>query len=146
MFKINQWNRGKNKIKVKNVFFLKKWCKRKLKIELFIKLLSDDSSYLFQILFNVIENDYKVLQLIDLFAGQKIQFPDRKKVHRLLEKIKIYTFVKHSNNKDNACKLLAKQYNKRILQIRTIVDRIDYLLANGDYRDIEKLKESAKED
>lgn len=114
--------------------------------ELFIKLLSDDSSYLFQILFNVIENDYKVLQLIDLFAGQKIQFPDRKKVHRLLEKIKIYTFVKHSNNKDNACKLLAKQYNKRILQIRTIVDRIDYLLANGDYRDIEKLKESAKED
>lgn len=108
--------------------------------EIFVKLLSDDNSYLIQVLFNILEDDYKTLQLIDLLAGQRIQFPDRKKIHRLLEKIQIYTFVKHSNNKEAACKLLAKQYNKRILQIRTIVDRIDYLLDDGDYKDIEKMK------
>ena len=50
-------------------------------IELFIKLISDDSSYVFQVLFNILEDNDLTLQLIDIFAGQKIQFPTRKKLN-----------------------------------------------------------------
>ena len=100
--------------------------------DIFIKLISDDYSYLFQVLFNIIEDDNLVLEIIDILAGQKIQFPTRKKLYKLLEKIKIYTFVKNKNYSQDSCKLLAKQYNKRISQIKSAVDRIDYLLSNGN--------------
>ena len=104
---------------------------------LFIKLISDDYSYIFQVLFNIVEDNDLVLEIIDILAGQKIQFPPRKKLYKLLEKIKIYTFVKSKNYSQDSCKLLAKQYNKRISQIKSAVDRIDYLLNNGKYRDIQ---------
>ena len=81
--------------------------------DIFIKLISDDYSYLFQVLFNIIEDDNLVLEIIDILAGQKIQFPTRKKLYKLLEKIKIYTFVKNKNYSQDSCKLLAKQYNNR---------------------------------
>lgn len=109
--------------------------------DIFIKLISDDYSYLFQVLFNIIEDDNLVLEIIDILAGQKIQFPTRKKLYKLLEKIKIYTFVKNKNYSQDSCKLLAKQYNKRISQIKSAVDRIDYLLSNGKYKEIQNLEE-----
>ena len=72
--------------------------------DIFIKLISDDYSYLFQVLFNIIEDDNLVLEIIDILAGQKIQFPTRKKLYKLLEKIKIYTFVKNKNYSQDSCK------------------------------------------
>ena len=107
---------------------------------LFIKLISDDYSYIFQVLFNLIEDDDLVLEIIDILSGQKIQFPPRKKLYKLLEKIKIYTFVKSKGYSQDSCKLLAKQYNKRISQIKSAVDRIDYLLNNGKYREIQEFE------
>ena len=58
--------------------------------DIFIKLISDDYSYLFQVLFNIIEDDNLVLEIIDILAGQKIQFPTRKKLYKLLEKLYNY--------------------------------------------------------
>lgn len=109
-------------------------------IELFIKLISDESSYLFQVLFNVLEDDDAALQLIDIFAGQKVQFPSRKKIYKLLERIKIYTYVKSKGYSQESIQLLAKQYKRRNSQIKSYVDRIDYLLANGKYRELENLE------
>lgn len=107
---------------------------------LFIKLVSDDYSHIFQIIFNVIEDDTKTLELIDILAGQRIQFPARKKLYKLLEKIKIYTYVKNRDNSNESCQTLAKIYKKRVSQIKAVVSRIDYLLANGKYKDIEKIE------
>ena len=70
------------------------------------------------------------MELLDIFAGKKIQFPDRKKLYKLLEKIRIYTYVKSRNYSPESYKLLAKQYKKRISQIRSTVERVDYLLNN----------------
>ena len=111
--------------------------------DLFIKLLSDDCSSAFQILFNIIDDDILVLEILDIFAGNKVNFPNRKKLHKLLEKIQIYTFVKSKGKTPESYQLLAKQYKKRISQIKAVVDRIDYLLNNGTYKDIEDL---SKED
>lgn len=108
--------------------------------DLFIKLVSDDYSHVFQILFNVIEDDDVTLELIDILAGQRIQFPTRKKLYKLLEKIKIYTYIKNRGNSNESCQTLAKIYKKRVSQIKAVVNRIDYLLANGKYKDIEKLE------
>lgn len=108
--------------------------------ELFIKLISDDYSHVFQILFNIIEDDQKVLELLDILSGQRIQFPPRKKLYKLLEKIQIYTYSKHRNFSEDSYKTQAKIYKKRISQIKSIVDRINYLLDNGKYKDIEEFE------
>lgn len=113
--------------------------------DLFIKLVSDDYSHIFQILFNVIEDDDVTLELIDILAGQRIQFPTRKKLYKLLEKIKIYTYIKNRGNSNESCQTLAKIYKKRVSQIKAVINRIDYLLANGKYRDIEKLESEQEE-
>lgn len=114
--------------------------------KLFIKLVSDDCSSVFQILFNVIDDDLLTLELIDIFAGERISFPNRKKLYKLLEKIQIYTFINSKGGSPEAYQLLAKQYKRRISQIKAIVNRIDYLLSGGAYKDIEdKNKESMEE-
>lgn len=107
---------------------------------IFIKLLSDDCSYQFQLLFNILDDNILVLQIIDVFANTKIVFPNRKKIYKLLEKIQIYTYVKKKNYSNEAYKLMARQYKKRISQIKDTVTRIDYLLNNGKFKDIEKLE------
>lgn len=106
--------------------------------ELFIKLISDDYSYIFQILFNIIEDDQKTLELLDILSGQRIQFPPRKKLYKLLEKIQMYTYSKHRNFSEESFKTQSKIYKKRISQIKNIVNRIDYLLNGGKYKEIEE--------
>ena len=66
------------------------------KLKIFIKLLSDDCSSTFQVISNVLEDNYLFVELLDIFAGSKIQFPTRKKLYKLLEKTYIYSFVKKS--------------------------------------------------
>lgn len=101
--------------------------------DLLINLMSKDYSYLFQILYNVIEDDALTLRLIDIFADKKIRFPSRKKVYRMLEKIKIYTYAKRHNYSDTSINVLAKQYKKRPSQIRILINKINETL-NKPYR------------
>lgn len=100
--------------------------------EIFIKLLSDDFSYMFQVLFNVLEDDALVLELVDIFADKRITFPPRKRIYKLLEKVRVYTYVKNRNYSEDSYVILAKQYKKRISQIKSMVKRVDYLLNNGN--------------
>lgn len=112
---------------------------------LFIKLISDDYTYIFQILFNIINDDKKTLELLDILSGQRIQFPSRKKLYKLLEKIQMYTYSKHRNFSEESYKIQSKIYKKRISQIKNIVTRIDYLLNSGKYKGIEDEEEKIKE-
>ena len=81
---------------------------------LFIKLVSDDCSSVFQVLFNIIDDNLLTLELIDIFAGEKISFPNRKKLYKILEKIQIYTFIKSKGYSQESYQLLAKQYKRRM--------------------------------
>lgn len=105
--------------------------------DIFLKLISDEYSYLFQVLFNILDDNILTLELIDIFAGQRIQFPTRKRMYKLLEKIQIYTFVKNRNYSSESYRLLAKQYKKRVSQITATVERVDYLLNNGKFKNVE---------
>lgn len=106
--------------------------------DLFIKLISDDCSSAFQILFNVLDDNLLTLELLDIFSGTKINFPSRKKIYKLLEKIQIYTYINSKGRTPESYQLLAKQYKKRISQIKAVIERIDYLLNKGLYKDIEE--------
>lgn len=95
---------------------------------LFISLVSNEYSYVFQVLFNLMDDDYLTLELIDILAGQRFQIPSRKKLYKLLEKIRIYTYIKQKGGSPESYKLLAKQYNIRISQVKSAVNRIEQLL------------------
>lgn len=95
--------------------------------ELFIKLVGEEFSPVLRVLFSILEDDYLTLEIIDILAGNKVQFPTRKKLYKLLEKVKIYSFVKSKDYSSDSYKLLAKQYKKRISQIRSTVERVDHL-------------------
>ena len=108
--------------------------------DIFIKLMSDDYSYMFQVLYNTVGNINDFLKLIDIFAGKRILFPNRKKTYKLLYKIQIYTYIKSKNYSPDAYKLLARQCKKRVSQIKSIVSRVEHLLNNGKYKEIEQLE------
>ena len=101
--------------------------------DLLIELMSRDYSYLFKVLYNIIEDDALTLKLIDIFADKKIKFPSRKKVYKTLEKIKIYTYIKRHNYSETSINVLAKQYKKRPSQIRILISKIEESL-NKSYK------------
>lgn len=68
-----------------------------------------------------------------------VKFPTRKKVYRILEKVRIYTYMKQNNESTEAVKYLAEKYNKRYTQIRDIVSKIDEIL-NSDLTESNKYK------
>lgn len=93
--------------------------------DLLIKLLSKEHSYIIQVLYNIVEDDALVLELLDIFADKRIKFPSRKKVYKMLEKIKIYNYIKQHNYSETSINVIAKQYKKRPSQIRTLINRIN---------------------
>ena len=56
------------------------------------------------------------------FLGQKVQFPERRKIYKTLEKVFIYNYCKAHNFSESSYLFMAKQYNKRIPQTRAIVN------------------------
>ena len=76
--------------------------------EILIKLLSKEYSYMFQVLYNIIEDDALVLELVDIFADKRLKFPSRKKVYKTLEKIKIYTYAKNHNKSDASIRSISE--------------------------------------
>ena len=55
-------------------------------------------------------------------SGQKVQFPERRKIYKTLEKVFIYNYCKAHNFSESSYLFMAKQYNKRIPQTRAIVN------------------------
>lgn len=101
--------------------------------ELLIDLMSKEYSYLFKVLYSILEDDALTLKLIDIFADKKIKFPSRKKVYKTLERIKIYTYVKRHKYSDVSINVLSKQYKKRPSQIRILIEKINETL-NKNYK------------
>lgn len=93
-----------------------------------LRLLSKEYSYLFQVLYNVIEDDALTLELIDIFANKRIKFPSRRRVFQILERAKIYAYAKNRNFSKESISILAKQLDKRPSQIRMIIEKVQETL------------------
>jgi len=70
------------------------------------------------------DNDL-ILMLLDAFAGEKIQFPERKKCLRLLDRSFMYNYLKDNSFSKEAYRTVSKQKDKTTLQIKNMVDVVD---------------------
>lgn len=103
-------------------------------IDLLLKMISSDKYAFIALMRRVINNDRTLLKMLDVLSGYKVTFPERRKIYKTLEKIFIYQYVKNHDYSHNAYVLISKQYNKRVTQVKSIVETMDRLI-NSDFTD-----------
>lgn len=103
-------------------------------MELFIDLVTNDFSPFLRVLYNIVGDKNKILRILDAFEGQRIYFQDRKKFYKTLEKVTIYNYIKNHNYAPEAYSSMSKQFQKRVSQLRNIVDRINALKSGEPYK------------
>ena len=90
-------------------------------IDLLMTLLCRGSNEYISLLRGVVKDDFSLLKLFDVMSGQKIQFPERKKIYKTLEKVFIYNYCKAHDFSEQSYIFMAKEYGKRIPQTKAIV-------------------------
>lgn len=91
-------------------------------IDLLMTLLCRGPNEYIQLLRSVVKDDTSLIKLFDVMSGQKVQFPERKKIYKTLEKVFIYNYCKSKNFSEASFVYMAKQYGKRIPQTKAIVN------------------------
>ena len=91
-------------------------------IDLLMLLISRGNNSYIQLLREIVDDDLELIKLFDVMSGQKVQFPERRKIYKTLEKVFIYNYCKAHNFSESSYLFMAKQYNKRIPQTRAIVN------------------------
>ena len=90
-------------------------------IDLLMTLLCSGSNEYISLLRSVVKYDFSLLKLFDVMSGQRVQFPERKKIYKTLEKVFIYNYCKAHNFSESSYIFMAKEYGKRIPQTKAIV-------------------------
>ena len=91
-------------------------------IDLLMTLICRGQNKYLQLLREVVKDDMSLIKLFDGMSGQKVVFPERRKIYKTLEKVFIYNYCKSQNFSDESFVFMAKQYGKRIPQTRAIVN------------------------
>ena len=94
------------------------------KYDLFLKLLSFENSEFLDVL-NKMTDRNTVLQILDVFAGEYIKFPNRKSVLWVLQKVNMYTYLKQKDFSEDAYKFISKEYDRTVYEIKKIVKVIE---------------------
>ena len=101
----------------------------KTDIDLYLTLIVSNSKYRFLLpLRHIIDDDQKFLQILDLFAGSRIWFPDRVRTYRYLEKAATYNYLRERDFSPAAYKTVAKQIDKRVTQTKSLMTTVDTTL------------------
>lgn len=100
-------------------------------IDLMLELMSSQKYEFIQIL-RMVMDDISLLKLLDMMSGAKIQFPERRKVYKTLEKVFIYRYTKEHNYSHQSFVVMAKMYNKRVTQVKAIVDTMRRNIENDE--------------
>lgn len=97
-------------------------------IELLLLLVARGKYCYIDILRELVSSDRELIKLLDVMAGVRIQFPDRRKIYKTLEKVFIYNYCKARDFSEESYKSIAKQYQKRVPQVKAIVDTMNRFL------------------
>ena len=108
-------------------------------IDLLITLLCRGNNSYIELLRNIINDNMSLLKLFDCMSGQKVQFPDRKKIFKTLEKVFIYNYCKQRNFSETSYIAMSKQYGKRIPQTKAIVNTMQKFIDSNTNKDFEEL-------
>lgn len=106
-------------------------------IDIMLRLMSSDKYEFISILRSVIHDDVDLLKLLDMMSGSKVVFPDRRKVYKTLEKVFIYQYVKERGFSQQSFVAMAKQYDKRVTQVKAIVDTMRRTLEKDEEDNLE---------
>ena len=102
-------------------------------IDSLMKLICRGQNSYLRLLREVVKDDMSLIKLFDVMSGQKVQFPERRKIYKTLEKVFIYNYCKSRNFSDDSFVFMAKQYGKRIPQTRAIVNTMQrFIDSNTD--------------
>ena len=102
-------------------------------IDLMLKLMSSERYEFITILRDMIPDDRDLLKLLDMMSGAKVVFPERKKIYKTLEKVFIYNYVSSRGFSQQSYVVMAKQYKKRVTQVKAMVDTmVRFLKRNGE--------------
>lgn len=91
-------------------------------IDLMLKLMSSEKYEFLSILRTVVSSDIDLVKLLDMMSGARVTFPERRKVYKTLEKVFIYNYIKSRDFSQQSYVAMAKQYNKRVTQVKAIVE------------------------
>ena len=106
---------------------------QKKDIDLLMTLICRGQNQYLQLLREVVKDDMSLIKLFDVMSGQKVVFPERRKIYKTLEKVFIYNYCKSQNFSDESFVFMAKQYGKRIPQTRAIVNTMQrFIDSNTD--------------
>lgn len=86
-----------------------------------------------KILESIVDDPSLMLEILDLLAGYRIKFPDRNYIEKTVTYIRIYSYVKSRGFSEESYRAVAKQFDKRPLQCKKIVERFDAM-----YKDLMK--------
>lgn len=91
-------------------------------MDLFMSMIARGRYEYINLLKGIFENDFQLLEALDVLAGQRMILPERRKIYKTLEKVFIYTYCKARGFSEESYKSIAKQYNKRGPQVKAMVE------------------------
>ena len=95
-------------------------------VDLYLTLITHNDRYRFLLpLRDIIDDDKKFLEILDLFARCSVWFPDRNRTYRCLEKAATYNYLKDRNFSPSAYKTVAKQIDRRITQTKSLMTTLE---------------------
>lgn len=112
--------------------------------EIFIKQLSDNVSYKLDMLRNALDNDLLFLKILDEFAGESINFPNRKQSFQYLDRTFMYTYAKKRGFTEEAYNSVAKHFGEKLAVVKNKVLRISQLLDGAEYKTLVKAQEKLR--
>ncbi len=90
-------------------------------IDLLILLVARGKYSYIDLLRELVIDDTSLIKLLDVMSGVKVQFPERRKIYKTLEKIFIYNYCKKRNFSEESYKMMSRQYRKRVPQVKAII-------------------------
>lgn len=93
-------------------------------IDLMLKLLSSERYEFISLFREIIDDDIELIKMLDMMSGAKILFPERRKIYKTLEKVFIYNYIKAHDFSNQSYITMAKQYNKRTTQVRSLIENM----------------------
>jgi len=112
---------------------------------IFIKQLSDNVSYKLDMLRNIIEDDMLFLEILDIFAGETLMFPNRKQVFQYLDRTFMYTYVKRRGFTEESYNSVAKHFGEKLAVVKNKTLRISQLLNEEEYYSLQKAQEKLRQ-
>lgn len=98
----------------------------------------EPSNETIKILESIIDKPNIMLEVLDLLAGYRIKFPDRNYIEKMVTYIRIHSYVKSRGYSEESYRSVAKQFDKRPLQCKKIVERFDKLYEELMVEDLDK--------